>query len=134
MTENFDVSVIRSYLTPMRGRYGLTLAKFVSLETRKSLPPIRIDGDFKVFVNKNKGKKSFSLGISVDESNEEFFKSLESSLSGLASTALPGTNREDFKLIKESKNYRKVYCKIYTYLSGTPKCIYSELVSGHRRS
>ena len=31
-------------LDPYVGRYGLTLAKFISLETRKSLPPIRIDG------------------------------------------------------------------------------------------
>ena len=88
--ENFDVSdsfILDSYV----GRYGLTLAKFVSLETSKSLPPIRIDGEFKVFINTNCKNKSFLLGISVDKSNEEFFKSLESSLSGLGSTALPGT-------------------------------------------
>ena len=115
---------------PYLSTYGLTLAKFVSLETRKSLPTIRIDGNLKVFINKG---KSFSLAISVDESNEEFFKKLEFSLSGLASTGLgPCTKPKDFKLIKESKNYRNVYCKIYTYPSGTPKCIYSQLVSGKR--
>ena len=89
-TENFDVSD-SFILDPYAGRYGLTLAMFISLETHKSSLPIRTDGDFKIFVNKNKGKKSFLLAISVDESNEEFFKSLESSLSGLASTAPPGT-------------------------------------------
>ena len=87
---------------------------------------------FKVFVNKNGKNKSFSLAISVDESNEEFFKRLEHSLSQLASDALPLTKPEDFKLIKESKNYHNIYCKIYTYPSGTPKCLYSELVSGKR--
>ena len=92
-----DMTISEPYLST----YGLTLAKFVSLGTSKSLPPIRIDGDFKVFVNKNNGKKSFSLAISVDESNEEFFKSLESSLSGLVSKALPSTKRKDFKLNKE---------------------------------
>ena len=112
------------------GNYGLTLAKFVSLGTEKSLPPIRIDGEFKVFTNKN---KSFLLAISVDESNEEFFKRLEFSLSGLASAALPLTKPEDFKLIKESKNYHNVYCKIYTYPSGTPKCCYSELINGKHK-
>ena len=70
----------------------------------------------------------------VDESNEEFFKKLENSLSGLASTALPCTKREDFKLIKESQHYHNVYCKIYTYPSGAPKCYYSELVDGKHRS
>ena len=130
--ENFDAS--DSFISdPYLGNYGLTLAKFVSLEKRKSLPPIRIGGDLKVFVNKNGENKSFSLAISVDESNEEFFKRLEHSLSELASDALPLTEPEDFKLIKESKNYRNVYCKIYTYPSETPKCLYSELVSGKCR-
>ena len=108
----------------------------------KSLPPIRIDGDFKVFINKNgvaqqpralwaDGKnKSFLLAISVDKSNKEFFQRLEHSLSQLVSDALPLTKPEDFKLTKESKNYHNVYCKINTYPSGTPKCLYSELVSG----
>ena len=57
--ENFDVSdsfISERYLST----YRLTLPKFVSLETRKPLPPIRIDGDLKVFVNKNGDKKSFS--------------------------------------------------------------------------
>ena len=130
--KNFDFS--ESFiLDPYVGRYILTLAKFVSLEMHKSLPPIRIDGDFKVFINKNGGKKSFSLAVSVDESNEEFFKKLENSLSGLASTTLPCTKHEDFKLIKESKHYCNVYCKIYMYPSGSPKCIYSELESGKCR-
>ena len=95
------------------------------------LPPVQIG--LKVFVTKNNGKRSFSLAISVDESNEEFLKRLEHSLSQLASEALPLTKPEDFELIKESKNYRNVYCKIYTHYSGTPKCLYSELVSGKHR-
>ena len=40
-------------LDPYVGRYGVTLAKFVSLETCKPLPPIRIDGDLKVFIMAN---------------------------------------------------------------------------------
>ena len=76
MIENFDVS--DSFISePYLSTYGLTLAKFVSLGTSKSLPPIRIDGDLKVIINKNGDKKSFLLAISVDETNEEFFKRLE---------------------------------------------------------
>ena len=130
--KNFNVSdsfILDSYAS----RYRLTLTKFVSLEDRKPLPPIRIDGDLKVFVTENNGKRSFLLAISVDESNEEFFKRLKHSLSQLLSDALPSTKPEDFKLIKESKNYRNVYCKIYTHYSGTPKCLCSELVSGKCR-
>ena len=60
MIENFDVSdsfILDSYAS----RYRLTLAKFVSLEDCKPLPPIRIDGDLKVFVTKNNGKHSLEL-------------------------------------------------------------------------
>ena len=94
MIENFDVSD-SFILDPHAGRYGLMLAKFVSLETCKSLPPIRIDGDLKVFVDKNGDKKSFSLAISVDESNEKFLERLEPLLSQLASAALHLTKPEE---------------------------------------
>ena len=130
--ENFDTS--DSFISdPYLGNYELTLAKFVSLGDRKPLPPIRIDGEFNVFINKNNGKKSFLLAISVDETNEHFLKRLEHSLSQLASAALPLTKPEDFKLIKESKHYHNIYCKIYAYPSGTPKCHYSELINGKCR-
>ena len=66
--------------------------------------------------------------------NKHFFKRLEHSLSQLASAALPCTKPEDFKLIKESKNYRNVYCKIYMHYNGSPKCYYSVLVNDHSRT
>ena len=34
--------------------YGLMIVKFVKLEDKGPLPPIRIDGDLKVFINKGK--------------------------------------------------------------------------------
>ena len=126
--EQFDVSD-SFILDPYGGKYRLTFTKFIGIETNKSLPPIRIDGDLKVFMN----KESFSLAIAIDETNEEFFEKLEDSHSRLASTALPRTKPEDFKLIKESKNYRNVYCKIYVNPSGKPNCLYSELIDGKCR-
>ena len=54
-------------------------------------------------------------------------------LSRLASTALPRTKPEDFMLIKESKNYRNVYCKIYMNSVEKPKCLNSELIDGKHR-
>ena len=68
-------------------------------------------------MNMNDGNKSFSLAIAVDETNKEFLEKLEKELSRLASHALPRTKPEDFKLIKESKNYRNVYCKIYILIN-----------------
>ena len=58
--ENFDFSDA-FILDPIGGKYGLTFAKFISVETNKSLSPIRKDGDLKVFMNKNDGKHSFLL-------------------------------------------------------------------------
>ena len=55
MIDQFDIS--DSFISdPYLGNYGLTLAKFINIETHKRLPPIRIDGDFKVFINKNNDK------------------------------------------------------------------------------
>ena len=131
--ERFDVSDA-FILDPPMGKYGLTFTKFISIETSKILPRIRIVGWLKVFMNKNEGKKSFSLAIAVDETNEKFFEKLEHELALLVSLALPRTKPEDFRLIKESKNHSNVYCKIYTFPSGKPKCLYSELVSGKHKS
>ena len=66
MIENFDIS--DSFISdPYLSTYGLTLAKFISLETHKPLLPIKMDGDLKIFVNKKGDKKSFLLAISVDK-------------------------------------------------------------------
>ena len=84
MIDEFDVSDV-FILDPTMRKYRLTFTKFVSVEMNKSSPPIRIDGDLKVFIN----KESFSLAIAVDESNEKFFEKLEHELVSLMSTALP---------------------------------------------
>ena len=104
--------------------YGLMIVKFVRLEDKGPLPPIRIDSDLKVYINEG----TYSLAITVDEMNEKFFKSLEFSLSMMASGAIGG-KAEEYKLIKGSN----VYCKIYTYHDGKPKCLYSELRDGRHR-
>ena len=131
MIDQFDVSDA-NILDPSGSKYGLRFSKFISI-TNKQLPPIRIDGELKVFVNERNGKRSFSLAIAVNESNEEFFVKLERELSRLASTSFCSSKPEDFKLIKESKNYRNVYCKIYINSSDKAKCLYSELTDGKQK-
>ena len=80
MIENFEIS--NSFrLQPYAGRYGLTFAKFIDMNTKKVLRPIRIDRNLKAFMNENDRGKSFSLAIAVDKSNKELFKKLEHSLS-----------------------------------------------------
>ena len=47
--EQFDISDV-NILDPSRSKYGLRFSKFVSI-ANKQLPPIRIDGELKVFAN-----------------------------------------------------------------------------------
>ena len=93
--KQFDASdsLIRD---PYMNSYGLMIAKFVRLD-KSPLLPIRTDGDLKVFIN----KRTYSLAIAVDEMNDKFFKSLEFSLSMMASGAIGG-KAEYYKLIKGS--------------------------------
>ena len=130
--DQFDVSDA-NILDPSGSKYGLRFSKLVSI-ANKQLPPIRVDGELKVFANERHRKKYYLLAIAIDESNQEFFKKLEKGLSRLASTAFCSSKPEDFKLIKESKNYRNVYFKIYMNSSDKPKRLYSELVDGKRKN
>ena len=40
------------------------------------VPPIRIDGDFRLFRFKNKNSDTYSLSITCDPTNESFFREL----------------------------------------------------------
>ena len=40
------------------------------------MPPIRIDGDFRLFRFRNKNNDTYSLSITCDPTNESFFREL----------------------------------------------------------
>ena len=47
-------------------------------------PLIKIEGNFRVFKHKNKGRVNYSLAISVNDENEEFFSELGQGIVTLA--------------------------------------------------
>ena len=91
------------------------------------IPPLRIDGKFRLFKFKNSRGDIYSLSIRCNEANEPFFERLCKVVSHESCKLVPKVNErklkpEDFELVKDSKVGRSVYRKIYTKKSGKVKC------------
>ena len=88
------------------------------------MPPIRIDGNFKLFRFRKKCGDTYSLSITCNTSNEWFFSELckvifkETCKLVHKSICKP----EDFELVKNNKSGQSVYAKVYTKKSGKVKC------------
>ena len=76
---------------------------------------VNVKGNFKLFEHDNKGKKSYSPGLRINDDNQEWWESLESEIQKLfiqASKKL--VKPEDFILIKTYKSGdSNVYAKVY---------------------
>ena len=97
------------------------------------MPPLRIDGSFRLFRHKNRKGPIYSLSINCDESLEEFFESLRDVIANETCRLIPKVNGkklnpDSFDLVKSGKHGRNVYAKIYTRASGRAKCKVSGLV------
>ena len=91
------------------------------------IPPLRIDGKFRLFRFKNPRGDIYLLSIRCNEENERFFKRLCEVVARESCRLVPKVNGrklkpEDFELVKDSKVGRSVYTKIYTRKSGKVKC------------
>ena len=91
------------------------------------IPPLRIDGKFRLFRFKNSRGDIYSLSIRCNEENEPFFERLCEVVSHESCRLVPKVNGkklklEDFELVKNSKVGRSVYAKIYARKSGKAKC------------
>ena len=91
------------------------------------IPPLRIDGKFKLFRFKNSKGDIYSLSIKCNEENESFFERLCEVVACKSCRLVPKVNGkklkpEDFELVKDSKVGRSVYTKIYTRKCGKVKC------------
>ena len=87
------------------------------------IPPLRVDGKFKLFRFKNPKVDIYSLSIRCNEENERFFERLREVVALESCRLVPEVNGrklkpEDFELVKDSKVGRSVYTKIYTRKSG----------------
>ena len=88
------------------------------------MPPIRIDGNFKLFRFRKKRGDTYSLLITCDTSNEWFFRELCKVVSKETCKLVRKSiyKPEDFKLVKNNKSGQSVYAKVYTKKSGKVKC------------
>ena len=91
------------------------------------IPPLRINGKFRLFRFKNSRGDIYSQSIRCNEANESFFERLCEAVSRESCKLVPKVNGkklkpEDLKLVKDSKVGRNVYTKIYTRKSGNVKC------------
>ena len=94
----------------------------------EEVPPIHIDGDFRLFRFRNKNSDTYSLSITCNPTNESFFRELNEVIAEESLKILKdeSTKPEDFKLIKDSRSGRSVYAKIYSKTSGKVQCRISQ--------
>ena len=91
------------------------------------IPPLTIDGKFRLFRFKNPKGDIYSLSIRCNKKNESFFERLCNVVANESCRLVPMVNGkklkpEDFELIKDNKVGRSVYAKIYSRKSGKAKC------------
>ena len=92
-----------------------------------AMPPLRIDGKFRLFRFKNHRGDIYLLSIRCDKDNEPFFRQLCDAVARESHRLVPKVNGKnlkpkDFDLVKDSKSGRSVYAKIYSRKSGKAKC------------
>ena len=102
------------------------------------IPPLRIDGSFRIFKFKNSKGSIYSLSINCDESLEQFFNDLREVIANETCKLVPKVNGkklypDSFELVKSSKHGQNVYAKIYTKASGKAKCKVSGLVDDSKK-
>ena len=92
------------------------------------VPPIHIDGDFRLFRFRNKNSDIYSLSITCDPTNESFFREFNEVIAEESCKILKdeSTKPENFKLIRDNRSGRSVYTKIYSKTSGKVKCRISQ--------
>ena len=99
----------------------------------EAVPPLTIDGSFRLFRHENSKGPIYSLSINWDEALEEFFKSLRDVIANETCRLVPRVNGkklspDSFEFVKSSKHGCNIYAKIYTRASGRAKCKVSGLV------
>ena len=97
-------------------------------------PLMKIEGNFRVFKHVNAGKVNYSLAISINDENEEFFNELGCRIATLGcenkgkTMKLKSLKPSEFELIKMTANgkYKNVYARIYMSSSRKISCRISE--------
>ena len=124
--ETFNPDMIKAINSEQKraGDINYTSVKFTY--DGGKIPPLRIDGKFRLFRFKNSKGDIYFLSIKCNEANERFFERLYKAVACESCRLVPKVNgkklkAEDFELVKDSKVGRNVHTKIYTKKSGKVK-------------
>ena len=124
--ETFKPDMIKAvnYEQKKAGEINYTSVKFEY--SGGAMPPLGIDGKFRLFRFKNPRGDIYSLSIRCDKENEPFFRCLYNAVAQESCRLVPKVGGkklkpEDFDLVKDSKSGRAVYTKIYSRKSGKAK-------------
>ena len=124
MVERFKPAKIKAISVDEKvyGETNYTFIKFTY--DGGEMPPICIDGNFKLFRFRKKHGDTYSLSITCDTSNEWFFRELCKVVSKEICKLVrkPICKPEDSELVKNNKSGQSVYAKVYTKKSGKVKC------------
>ena len=90
------------------------------------VPPISIDGDFRLFRFRNKNRDTYSLSITCNPTNESCFRELNEVIAKESCKILKDKSikPEDFELIRDNRSGRSA--KICSKKSGKVKCRISQ--------
>ena len=79
------------------------------------MTPVKAKSSFRIFEHNNKGNKSYSLGLRIDEDNRKWWESLEAKLQELSNPALKKLAKPgDLVLIETNESgYSNIYAKVY---------------------
>ena len=91
------------------------------------MPPIRIDGNFRLFRFRNKHGDIYLLSVTCDDTNKSFLRELCKVISRESCRLVrkyggKALKPEDFELVKDNRSGQSVYAKIYSKKSGKVKC------------
>ena len=128
MIETFKTDKITAISVEARSSGGSSYKSVKFAYDGGEVPPIRIDGDFRLFRFRNKNSDTHLLSITCDPTNESFFRELNEVIAEESCKILKdeSTKPEDFKLIRDNRSGRSVYPKIYSKKSGKAKCRISQ--------
>ena len=119
MIDNFKFDKLRAKSPETKKGGNITYYSIpFEYEDRKSL--LKVEGNFRVFRHENKEGISYSLAISINDENEEFFTKLGERMAELAyerKGKIPKSFKpSDLELVKTTANgkYKNVYARIYT--------------------
>ena len=122
--ETFKTSKISAVEVSERHSKDFNYKSIRSAYDGGEVPPIRVDGNFRIFKFENKNGPVYSLVINCTGDNESFFRKLNSTLANQSCKILKDhtVTPENFELVKENIYGCSVFAKVYCNKSGKTKC------------